>query len=166
MSRRNFPSPQRLTVTVKAVVALAAGALLGCTEPEGAAHPEAARPLSDGRDAIPLSDAERSLVLAEMRLMLESTEGVVAGLASNDMRAVEQAAARSGLGASGTVDQAMHASLPEAFVHMGAAAHGGFDDIALLAREGAGVDAVTMRLSQTLSQCTSCHAAFRVERHD
>ena len=141
-------------------------ALQGCTEPPRGAHPEAARAVSDAREAIVLSDAERGLVLAEMRLMLESTEGVVAGLAARDMRAIEQAAARSGQRAPGTVDQALHGNLPEEFMHMGAAAHGGFDDIARLAREGAGADAVTMRLSETLHQCTSCHATYRVEAHD
>jgi cytochrome c556 len=98
-----------------------------------------------------------------MRMMLESTEGVVAGLAANDMQAVEQAAARAAPSAPGTVDQELHASLPEAFLHSGAAAHGGFEDIARLARQAAGTEALMRRLGETLHQCTSCHAAYRVE---
>lgn len=145
---------------------LAVCALQACTEPPRGAHPEAAPAVSDTRETIVLSDAERDLVLTEMRLMLESTEGVVAGQAARDMRAIEQAAARSGQRAPGTVDQALHSNLPEEFMHMGAATHGGFDDIARLAREGAGAEAVTMRLSQTLHQCTSCHGAYRIDVED
>lgn len=138
-------------------------ALDGCAEPQHGAEPQAAGAALDAREAIILSSAERDLVLGEMRLMLESTEGVVAGLAANDMQAIEQAAARSSPSAPGTVDQALHGALPEAFLHSGAAAHGGFEDIARLARARASEDAITARLSQTLHQCTSCHATYRVE---
>lgn len=154
---RQFP------VAAAAAAFLAICALEGCTKPQHSAHQETARGASDAREAIILSRAERDLLLAEMRLMLESTEGVVAGLAAKDMQAIAQAAARSAPNAAGTVDQELHGSLPEAFVHSGAGAHGGFNDIARLAREGAGAEAVTRRLSLTLQQCTSCHAAYRVE---
>lgn len=137
--------------------------LQACAEPPHTADDHAAVGASDAREAIVLSRAERDLVLAEMRLMLESTEGVVAGLAANDMQRVEQAAARAAPSAPGTVDQELHASLPEAFLHSGAAAHGGFEDIARLARQAAGTEAVMTRLGETLHQCTSCHAAYRVE---
>lgn len=146
-----------------AAALLAMCALDGCAEPHHGAEPQAAGAARDAREAIALSRNERDLVLSEMRLMLESTEGVVAGLAANDMVAIEQAAARSSPSAPGTVDQALHGALPEAFLHAGAAAHGGFEDIARLAREGEGAAAINARLSQTLHQCTSCHATYRVE---
>ena len=137
--------------------------LQACAEPPHTVDDHASVGASDAREAIILSHGERDLVLAEMRMMLESTEGVVAGLAANDMQAVEQAAARAAPSAPGTVDQELHASLPEAFLHSGAAAHGGFEDIARLARQAAGAEAVMTRLGETLHQCTSCHAAYRVE---
>lgn len=147
-------------------VALAATvALLGCGQQvrhrEEAAGTSAQS--SDAREPLYLSAHERDLVLAEMRQMLESSEGVVTGLAANDLQAIQQAAARSGQRAPGTVDQAMHASLPENFLHLGMAAHGGFDDIARMAEEGADRDALTARLGEVLRQCTSCHATYRVE---
>jgi cytochrome c556 len=137
--------------------------LQACSEPPHTVDDHASVGETDAREAIVLSHGERDLVLAEMRMMLESTEGVVAGLAANDMQAVEQAAARAAPSAPGTVDQELHASLPEAFLHSGAAAHGGFEDIARLARQAAGTEALMRRLGETLHQCTSCHAAYRVE---
>lgn len=146
--------------------ALAAVTVLpGCgpLEPANDAVTEAAPVASDAREPLHLNAHERALVLAEMRQMLESTEGVVTGLAANELQAIQQAAARSGTRAPGTVDQAMHASLPESFLRLGMAAHGGFDDIARMAEEGAGRDAMTARLGEILRQCTACHATYRVE---
>ena len=73
---RQFP------VAAAAAAFLSICALEGCTKPQHSAHQETARGASDAREAIILSRAERDLLLAEMRLMLESTEGVVAGLAA------------------------------------------------------------------------------------
>lgn len=125
---------QHVSAAAAALLAMCALALDGCGEPQRGVDPQAAGAARDAREAITLSRTERDLVLGEMRLMLESTEGVVAGLAANDMVAIEQAAARSSPSAPGTVDRALHGVLPEAFLHSGAAAHGGFADIARLAR--------------------------------
>jgi cytochrome c556 len=148
-----------------AVVLAAAVALPGCGQQVRDRDEVTVAPThsSDAREPLYLSAHERDLVLAEMRQMLESTEGVVTGRAANDLQAIQQAAARSGRRAPGTVDQAMHASLPENFLHLGMAAHGGFDDIARMAEEGADRDAMTARLGEVLRQCTSCHATYRVE---
>jgi cytochrome c556 len=115
------------------------------------------------REPLRLGAHERQLVLAEMRQMLESTEGVVAGLAKNDMAAIEQAAARSGRQAPETVDEALHGALPEEFLRMGAAAHGGFDGIAQLARDRATIATIAAKLGETLSSCNTCHANYRLD---
>jgi hypothetical protein len=117
----------------------------------------------EGREAIHLSAVERDHVLAEMRQMLQSTEGVVSGLAAGDMAAVQSAAALAGRRAPTTVDQMLHAKFSKEFLSWGQAAHGGFDDIARLAAEGAGDKAVTAKLGDVLRACTSCHAAYRIE---
>lgn len=144
---------------------LAAASLPGCG-PQERAHDQAAGAAAlsgDAREPLYLGAHERDLVLAEMRQMLESTEGVVAGLAGNDLQAIQQAAARSGRRAPGTVDQELHGRLPENFLHLGMAAHGGFDDIARMAGDGADRDAMTARLGGILHECTTCHATYRVE---
>ncbi len=118
---------------------------------------------NDKREAIALSALERDHVLAEMRQMLQSTEGVVTGLAAGDMAAVQSAAALSGRRAPMTVDQMLHTKFSKEFLSLGAAAHGGFDDIARLATEGAGSTAVTAKLGDVLQACTSCHETYRIE---
>lgn len=153
---------------VSLVSAFAAAMLIQACSPEpvGPGDPDvrhAVESAADAREPLRLGGHERDLVLAEMRLMLESTEGVVVGLASNDSAAIEQAAARSGRRAPGTIDQELHGALPEDFLRMGEEAHGGFDEIAQMARDGASSEAMTARLGATLHACTSCHATYRVE---
>ena len=53
-------------------------------------------PSPDGRQAIVLSADEKNLILAEMRTMLGSVQGVVDGIANKDMKRVAQAARQSG----------------------------------------------------------------------
>lgn len=157
-------SPAEIAASLAARASMCA--IEECAEPPHGGDRQAAGAANDARQAIILSRGERDLVLGEIRLMLEATEGVVAGLAAYDMRAIEQAAARAAPSAPGAVDQAMNGALPEEFRHMGAAALGGSGDVARLTREGARAEAVTMRLSQTLHQCTSCNGACRIEAED
>jgi len=138
------------------------GALAACARaPEE--HKDEHSASNDMREAIPLSVLERDHVLTEMRQMLQSTEGVVSGLAAGDMAAVQSAAALAGRRAPMTVDQMLHTKFSKEFLSLGQAAHGGFDDIARLAAEGAGDKAVTAKLGDVLRACTSCHAAYRIE---
>ena len=54
--------------------------------------------------AIYLSESDRDLVLDEMRMMLQSTQQIVAGLADNDMKNVEIAAKAAGMGSAIDLD--------------------------------------------------------------
>lgn len=146
-------------VIVSAIILF--GALAACARASEEHKDE--RLASDMREAVMLSVLERDHVLAEMRQMLQSTEGVVSGLAAGDMAAVQSAAALAGRRAPTTVDQMLHAKFSKEFLSLGGAAHGGFDDIARLAAEGAGDKAVTAMLGGVLRACTSCHAAYRIE---
>lgn len=120
----------------------------------------------DAREVIALDARERALVLGEMRGMLESVEGVVSGLAASDLEAVANAAARSGRPAIGANDQALHSKLPEAYRYMGSSVRGGFDEIAQMARDGEGREAMMERLGGVLQTCTSCHAAYQIEAEE
>ncbi len=141
-------------------VAILAAAAAGCgrnAEERTAAAPD------DPRTAIVLNESERAFVLAEMRRMLESTQVVVSGVATDDLTAVETAARASGMAAAADVDPALRAKLPDGFRLIGRAAHGGFDEIASLAAGGASDQAIMEELGGLLQQCTGCHATFRIE---
>jgi hypothetical protein len=117
----------------------------------------------DTRERIVLPAPARNMVLAEMRVMLESVSGVVAALSEGDMAAAAQAARASGMAAAVDVDPAVRALLPAAFVELGMATHQGFD--ALADQLGQPVDQRTAfaGLAGLMQNCVACHATYRAD---
>lgn len=104
----------------------------------------------------------RELVLAEMRTMLSSVQGIVAGLAENDMARVAAAARASGTGAAVDMAPGLGQRLPGEFKQLGMSVHRGFDDLAAAAESGASTTEVLERLRTQLGSCVACHEAFRL----
>lgn len=116
--------------------------------------------IDDGRQALQLPAAEREAVLAEMRQMLESVNGILQGVVANDMPAIEKAARASGVATA--VDQHLDEHLPEQFVHMGMEAHQNFDKLAdQMGTGGTREDAITA-LATLSNNCVACHRTYRV----
>ena len=116
----------------------------------------------DGRLAVALAPAERDQVLAEMRGMLASVQGVTAGLAAHDMKQVAGAASASGMSAAVDVSPALMAKLPLAFKELGMSMHHGWDELAASAQAGATPDQVAAKLNSQLQKCVACHTAYRL----
>jgi len=117
----------------------------------------------DGRQAIKLSADEKNLILAEMRTMLGSVQGVVDGIASKDMKRVAQAARQSGSAAAAQVPASLMGKLPLGFKQLGHTAHQGFDEIVVGAESGEPEDMLLARLGERLNNCVACHATYRLE---
>lgn len=120
-------------------------------------------PASDGREAIVLRADEKDLILAEMRTMLASVQGVVEGIANKDMKRVVQAARQSGSAAAAQVPANLMAKLPLGFKQLGHAAHQGFDEMIVGVESGEPEDFLLARLGERLKNCVACHAAYRLE---
>lgn len=116
----------------------------------------------DGRTAVMLEPAERRAVLAEMRALLESTQGIVEALAVNDLAAVEAAARPAGSAAIATVDFRLRAKLPLAFKQLGFGTHHAFDDIADMAHRGEPTAKIQKKLADTMNNCIACHASYQL----
>jgi hypothetical protein len=114
----------------------------------------------DGRTAVLLSPDERNLVLAEMRGILGSVQGVVDG---GDMKRVAQAARAGGMAAAADVNPTLMAKLPLEFKQLGLGLHRRFDDIARAADSGASREQILAALSTQLSACVGCHEAYRLD---
>jgi hypothetical protein len=119
-------------------------------------------PSTDGRKAVVLTAQEHDLVLMEMRGMLQSVQGVVGALATDDMAAVAKAARASGMAAAADTTPALMAKLPLEFKQLGLSVHKGWDGLAQLAEHGATTDEVLNRLETQLSSCVGCHAGYRL----
>jgi cytochrome c556 len=121
-------------------------------------------PATDGRRAILLSPAERDLVLAEMRTMLTTVQGIVQGVHDNDLKRVAAAARASGMQAAVDTNPALMAKLPLEFKQLGMSVHHGFDDLADAIDGGkAGRDEVLRQLGTQLVTCVACHQSFRID---
>jgi hypothetical protein len=115
------------------------------------------------RTAIVLQPAERELVLMEMRGLLSSTQGILAGLDKKDMEQVAKSAKVSGMASAADVNPALMAKLPMSFKQLGMSVHAAMDEIAKDAETGKPASDILNKLSNTLSSCVACHSAWQLK---
>lgn len=117
----------------------------------------------DGRIAIELDPSERDLLLVEMRNFLISVNGIVAGLAEDEVNIemVAAAARKSGKAVATSVPPALMAKLPMDFKQQGFAVHGAFDELAVAVEQGEDREMLLMRLNDQLTRCSACHAGYK-----
>jgi hypothetical protein len=118
---------------------------------------------TDTRQRLVLPAAPRDKVLAEMRLMLESVNGVLQGLVAGDTLAVEKAARASGMAAAADVDPQIRQRLPQAFLMLGMGTHKAFDALADRMAAGGTRDDAIRDLTTITSRCVTCHATYRLD---
>lgn len=118
---------------------------------------------SDGRTAILLNEGERDLVLEEMRTMLGSVQGIIAGLSEEDMERVRESAKASGMAIAGAVPPGLMAKLPLEFKQMGMGVHRGFDEISVSVQQKETTDMLLTRLGDQVSNCVACHSTYRLQ---
>jgi mono/diheme cytochrome c family protein len=147
----------RTSWLVRMVPAIVTGALLAGVA--AAQHGQA----PDSRQAISLPSHGRETVLAEMRHMLESVNGVLQGVVTGDLPAVEKAARASGAGAAVDSRMQMMGLLPSPFAQLGMQTHQGFDALADQAKAGAGRDELVRGLARITGNCVACHSIYRLE---
>jgi hypothetical protein len=133
------------------------GGLAGCAAPRPA-------PIAgDGRRVVVLAPAERDMVLAEMRQMLESLNEVLYGLAAQDAGRIERAARAAGLGMAAGVEAQVVRALPPLYRELAMQTHRGFDLLAASAAAGQPREDLIRALSGIMSDCVACHSAYRAE---
>lgn len=125
------------------------------------AGPSSAAKVEDARQVIPLTEAEIAVVMAEMRQMLASIQGIVDGLARNDRQAVVDAASKSGMGMMRGVSPQIRMKFPASFRQMGMASHTAFDRIAAETESIKDPAPVLKLLSEGTQNCIACHATYR-----
>ena len=120
------------------------------------------QPAGDGRTAIVLSPGERDLVLAEMRMFVESIQGMVSAVPDEDMKTVAEYARQVGMQAQQQVPGSLVGKLPLAFKQMGRATHQQFDQLALDAEQLGDPDHSLQQLGKLMQNCIACHATYRI----
>ncbi|MFQ5355600.1 MAG: hypothetical protein ACE5DY_03750 [Mariprofundaceae bacterium] len=116
----------------------------------------------DGRIQVLLNAGERQAVLLEMQSLLEATQQIVEGLASNNTKQIADAGSSVGMQATSTMDVTLKAKLPLEFKKLGFATHAAFDEIAAMANKGVDTAAMQKKLATTMNNCIACHASFQL----
>ena len=148
----------RLCWTLTALLALALTATLYLFLVRGSVAPA-----SDGRTAILLDGGERDLVLAEMRAFLHATQVVLVGATKGDLVAASAAARGVGAAAQRGVPASLMGKLPLGFKQLGFDTHSRFDQLAMDAESLGDANQTLTALSELMSNCVACHAAFRID---
>jgi len=123
--------------------------------------PAKPRPTMDSRRAVRVTAATRVFILAEMRVMLASAQGVAEAAGKNDWKAAAAAAHRSGLKAFKGMPRQMMKQLPKDFRGLGRQSHMAFDAVAEAAEKDRNAAAVSAKLGEAMQYCVACHETYR-----
>lgn len=121
---------------------------------------------SDKRARLPLTIAERDIVLGEMRGLLTSSQAILDAALANDLKRAAQAARAAGMGEVENIPMEIRGpligKLPLEFKQLGFSVHRDFDQIALDADSLGDRDHTLKQLSQLMQKCVACHASYAI----
>ncbi|GAB6041310.1 hypothetical protein [Endothiovibrio diazotrophicus] len=120
----------------------------------------AAETTEDPRQSLGLTPGERVQFLSEMRGMLASVQGIVAGIATEDRDRIIAAAHHSGNRMARATPDSVRAKLPHTFKALGGPTHLLFEELAVRA-EVEEMDSLTALTGELMKQCLACHEQFR-----
>jgi hypothetical protein len=117
----------------------------------------------DNRQALTLTEAQRSHVLEEMRALLTGTRDILAALSKDDMAAVPRFARPLGLGMAHKAEDHLKSVLPREFMQLGMSLHQDFDQIAADAESKKDSRLTLRQLSDAMAKCVACHDAYQIQ---
>ena len=115
----------------------------------------------DCRIAVIVTEAEKDLVLGEMRGMLLAVADITQALSHEDRAAIAAAARKVGTAAEQGAPPALKDKLPLEFKTSAVAMHASFDRIEMAATAGKPMREITALLADHLKLCVGCHAGYR-----
>ena len=145
-----------------ALFGLLIGAGAGAALASGSAKQAPAKQ-ADQRAPLVLLDAERHIVLEEMRNFLAVLQIITDALPREDMKEIARAARTMGSGAANEIPPATVAKLPEEFKVLAGGVHTLFDLIALDAESLADPKHTTSQVSELLQKCNACHGIYQIK---
>lgn len=116
----------------------------------------------DKRQVLRLTQAQKNLVLEEMRGMLSATQGILGALSTNDMAVVAQQARAVGMAMAHKSEDHLKGALPPAFMQLGMSAHQDFDQIAADAETKKDPKHTLKQLSESMKKCIACHDTYQI----
>ena len=114
----------------------------------------------DKRLDLGLTTVERYEFLSEMRQMLASAQGIVAGIGTEDRQKIAESARYSGNRMARATPVSVRQKLPESFRDIGGTTHMMFEEVAIRA-EADDMDMLAALTGRLMQQCLACHAMFK-----
>ncbi|MCF8152210.1 MAG: hypothetical protein K9J80_15820 [Sulfuritalea sp.] len=149
---------------IKQLTAAAIGALVAVGTATAASPAKSVKSnAADQRAHLVLLDAERHLVLEEMRNFLAVLQTITDALPREDMKEVARAARTMGSGAANEIPPQTVAKLPEEFKILAGGVHTAFDLIALDAETLGDTKHTVSQVSEMLQKCNACHGIYQIK---
>jgi hypothetical protein len=145
---------------------IAFAALTGAHQSEASAKEADTKASVDVRTPLVLGDADRHLVLDEMRNFLHALQLITDALKREDMQGVAAAARKMGSGAANEIPPATVALLPQYFIELAGETHTAFDLIAMDAEVMDDQMHTVSQISELLMRCNACHATYQIQLKD
>jgi len=118
--------------------------------------------VTDSRINLKLSGPEKTEFLSEMRKMLESIQGIIAGIGTEDRALIIRSARYSGNQMARNTPESIRQKLPQSFKEIGGPTHLLFEELVVRA-ETDDMDMLAEFTGKLIQQCLTCHAMFRVD---
>jgi hypothetical protein len=119
----------------------------------------------DDRITVALTPPEKAYVLGQMRLFVESIQGITAGLAEGDTVLAGEAAAARGAKRNANdpaFPPTLGAKLPQEWKQFGGGMRKGFDVLAQGIADHEDTNRSLKQLSEVMKNCMGCHASYRL----
>ncbi|MEJ2212564.1 MAG: hypothetical protein P8Y20_00490 [Gammaproteobacteria bacterium] len=115
---------------------------------------------ADSRTSLKLTPSEKAEFLGEMRQMLASIQGVIAGIAEEDRELIIKSARYSGNRMARETPESIKKKTSPAFKDIGGKTHMMFEELAIRA-ETDDMDWLTSFTGDLMKQCLACHEIFK-----
>lgn len=118
--------------------------------------------MQDNRISLGFTESEKADFLGEMRRMLASIQGVIAGIGEGERERIIQSARYSGNRMARETPESIKKKTPQSFKDIGGPTHMMFEELVVRA-EVDDMDTLASFTAELMQQCLDCHAMFRAD---
>ena len=115
---------------------------------------------NDTRTSLALTEAEKAVFLGEMRQMLASIQGIIAGIGAANREKIIESARYSGNRMARETPTPIKQKTPQSFKAIGGPTHMMFEELVIRA-ETDDFETLTVFTGELMKQCLTCHALFK-----
>ena len=116
----------------------------------------------DSRVSLGFTQAEKVVFLSEMRRMLSSIQGVIAGIGEANREQIIKSARYSGNRMARETPESIKKKTPASFKEIGGSTHMMFEELVIRA-ETDDMDLLASFTGELMAQCLACHERFKTD---